>query len=479
MNYRQLAGIAALSSLLAAIPVETAHGESSADEHFEELSAFVRKSMTESAIPGAAIGVLYRGDANSQGFGVTNIEHPLGVQADTLFQVGSITKTMTGTILMQLADQGKLDIDAPVRRYVPEFRVQDAEATEFASVRHLLSHMGGWVGDYFSPTGEGDDALDRVIAQMRDLPQLAPFNTVYSYNNSGYYVAGKVIENITGEPYEAAFEKLMVEQLGLRDTYIRPADVMTKRFAVGHQVSDSGTTTAAPYALFRAAYAAGGAIMSVGDLLKYAAFHMGDGTNAEGERVISPAALSEMQTAQAPKLGADGAIGLTWHIDDVGPVHTMSHGGATVGQIAQLVMVPERDFALAIVTNANTGRRATGEIVDKALELYLNVADEEPEAMPLSPAQLEAYVGVYSRPFADIKVTLEDGELLMQQILKEGFPDKDASPPDPAPPSAVEFFAEDQVRAISGWWSAQFVRKPDGNIGWLRYGRRIHLRQAD
>jgi hypothetical protein len=113
------------------------------------------------------------------------------------------------------------------------------------------------------------------------------------------------------------------------------------------------------------------------------------------------------------------------------------------------------------------------------LELYLDAANEEPEAMALSTRQLEPFLGVYSRPFADIIVSLENGELMMQQILKEGFPDKDTPPPDPAPPSAVEFFAEDQVRATSGRWSAQFVRNPDSDIGWLRYGRRIHSRQDD
>ena len=479
MNTHRIVSISLLSTLLAVSFSVFAEEGSSDEAHFDDLSAFVRKSMTESAVPGVAIGVLHRGETHTRGFGVTNIEHPLGVQADTLFQVGSITKTMTGTILMQLADQGKLDIDAPVRRYVPEFRVSDETATESASVRHLLSHMGGWVGDYFSPTGEGDDALNRIIGEMSDLPQLAPFDTVWSYNNSGYYVAGKVIENITGEPFEVAFDSLMVEELGLKNTYIRPADVMTKRFAVGHNVSDSGTTTAQPYPLYRAAYAAGGAIMSVGDMLNYAAFHMGDGTNAQGERVLSEAALAEMQTIQAPKLGADGSIGLTWHIDDVGPVRTIRHGGGTVGQISQLVMVPEQDFALAVVTNANTGGRATREIVDRALELYLDAKDDKPDAMVVDPEILEAYVGVYSRPFADVVVTLENDELLMQTILKQGFPDNDSTPPEPAPPAAVEFFAEDQVRAVSGGWTAEFVRKPNGSIGWLRLRSRIHPRQTN
>jgi CubicO group peptidase (beta-lactamase class C family) len=338
--------------------------------------------------------------------------------------------------------------------------------------------MGGWEGDHFSPTGEGDDALDRILDEMTDLQQLAPFNTVYSYNNSGFYVAGKVIESITGEPYEAAFESLMIEQLGLENTYIRPADVMTRRFAVGHSVSESGTTTAGPYALYRAAYAAGGAIMSVGDMLKYAAFHMGDGTNADGERVLSEARLKEMRTVQAPKLGADGSIGLTWHIDDVGEVQTFGHGGATVGQIARLVMVPEKDFALAVVTNADRGRQAASAIVDRALEQFLGAKAEDREALALSPEQLEGYVGVYSRPFADIIVTMNGDELFLQEVIKKGFPDKDSPLPEPAPPAAVEFIAEDQVRAVSGPWTAEFVRNPDGSIGWLRRSR-IHARQSD
>ena len=478
MKLRQFTVTTILSSLLCLSLPAFAEEHRSGEEYFADLGAFVRKTMTETAVPGIAVGVLHHGNSYAEGFGVTNIEHPLGVRADTLFQVGSITKTMTGTILMQLADQGKLDIDAPVRRYVPEFRVADKTATESATVRQLLSHMGGWEGDLFSPTGEGDDALDRILGEMADLQQLAPFNTVYSYNNSGFYVAGKIIESITGAPYEAAFESLMIEQLGLENTYIRPADVMTRRFAVGHSVSESGTTTAGPYALYRAAYAAGGAIMSVGDMLKYAAFHMGDGTNANGERVLSEARLKEMRTVQAPKLGADGWIGLTWHIDDVGEVQTVGHGGATVGQIARLVLVPEQKFALAVVTNADSGRQAASAIVDQALEQFLGAKTEHREALALSPAQLGAYVGVYSRPFADIVVTMKGGELFLQQIIKKGFPDNDSPLPEPAPPAAVEFFAEDQVRAVSGPWTAEFVRNPDGSIGWLRRSR-IHARQSD
>ena len=157
----------------------------------------------------------------------------------------------------------------------------------------------------------------------------------------------------------------MVDQLGLESTYIRPEDVMTHRFAVGHNVSDTGTSTAQPYKLNRAAYAAGGAIMSVKDMLGYAAFHLGEGRNAKGERLLSSASLQAMQADEAPRKGTTGTIGITWHIDSAGAVRTLSHGGATVGQIARLTLVPEHDFALAVVTNANTGRGASAGPVTK------------------------------------------------------------------------------------------------------------------
>jgi len=252
---------------------------------------------------------------------------------------------------------------------------------------------------------------------------------------------------------------------------------MTLRFAVGHSVSDAGIATAEPYGLNRAAYAAGGAIMPVGDMLKYAAFHMGDGANEKGEQVMSGAALAAMRAVQAPKLGTDSAIGLTWHLDDVGDVRTVSHGGATVGQIARLVMVPEHDFALAVVTNANTGRQASSRIVEWALDAYLGARDDEPQRLSLSETELAAYVGLYARPYADIVLSLEAGELFMQQRIKQGFPDRDSPLPEPAPPVKIEFFEKDRIRPVSGYWNAEFVRKSDGTIGWLRRGMRIHARQ--
>lgn len=463
--------------LIFAASISSAEDNSEPGELFDALGSFVRKAMTESAVPGIAVGVLYEGNTYTAGFGVTNVDHPLTVTDETLFQIGSITKTMTGTILMRLAEQGLVDLDDSVRNYVPEFRVLDGTATETATIRHLLTHMGGWVGDYFNPTGEGDDALDRMLAEVTELEQLAPIGSVWSYNNSGYYVAGKIIENVTGRTFEDVIEEMVFADLGMTGSYIRPGDVMTRRFAVGHIVSQDGVETAEPWSLYRAAYAAGGTITNVRDMLTYGAFHLGDGESASGEQLMSAESLHDMQRVQAPKVGSDEMMGITWHLSDVDDVRTVSHGGGTYGQISRLILVPERDFVLAVVTNANSGSTAATNITRFALEHYLGIKSVDPEPQKKSAEELAAYAGSYTRPFMDVNVSEKDGHLELEVVIKQSFPDPDTPPPDPGPPAEFGFYETDRLISIDGPTRADFIRKADGSIGWLRLGSRIHVRQ--
>jgi CubicO group peptidase (beta-lactamase class C family) len=171
---------------------------------FETLSETARESLERFGVPGAAIGIEHDGAEAVAGSGVTSLENPLDVDAGTLFQIGSITKTVTGTIAMQLVEQGELDLDAPVRRYLPELRLADEDVAERVTMRHLLTHTGGWFGDHFADPSRGDDALERIMAEVAGLPQLAPLGEIWSYCNSGFYIAGRVLEVLTGKPYESA-----------------------------------------------------------------------------------------------------------------------------------------------------------------------------------------------------------------------------------------------------------------------------------
>ena len=185
------------------------------DVLFAELDEFVVTRMAELKIPGVAIGVIAGDREHAAGFGVTNVDHPLPVDADTLFQIGSTTKTFTGTAIMRLVEQGKLDLEAPVRTYLPDFRVADPEVSEEVRLRHLVTHTAGWYGDDFTETGDGDDALARYVAGMADLPQIAPLGKYFSYNNGAVCLAGRVIEVVTGQTYEAAVAELVLTPLGL------------------------------------------------------------------------------------------------------------------------------------------------------------------------------------------------------------------------------------------------------------------------
>src|SRR5215218_11215946 len=105
--------------------------------------------MEEHGVPGVALGVLFDGEEETAGLGVTSIENPLEVTPDTLFQIGSIAKTYLAVAAMRLVERGELDLDAPVRRYIPDFRLSDEHVAARVTTRHLLTHTGGWVGDVF------------------------------------------------------------------------------------------------------------------------------------------------------------------------------------------------------------------------------------------------------------------------------------------------------------------------------------------
>ncbi len=450
-----------------------------------ELQKQLTAQRAATGTPGIAMGIA---DGDTQiiaADGVTNQNHPLAVTEETLFQIGSITKTMTATVAMRLVDMGKLVLDAPVRAYLPEFQLQDEATAAAVTIRQLFTHTAGWVGDYFEDTGNGDDGLARYVANMALLPQQAPLGALWSYNNAAFSLAGRVIEAVTGQPYERAMQELLFDPLGMTMTFFSAGDVMTHRFAVGHTVvkqeDDSLTTTVAtPWPLARSANPAGGVISTIPDMLRYARFHLANGKNASGEQLLPAARIAEMQQIQAEAGAMASYVGISWLLSEVAGVRTVGHGGATTGQIAQLTLVPERDFALVILTNANRGREVTRDLGEWGLAHALGLNAEKPTIQPTTVAERQAYVGYYSAQLSDVEVSHDEENLILQVIPKGGFPDK-SSPAGPQPPVApAGFVAADRIIVTGGPSTgsrAEFIRNADGTIGWLRLGGRIHARR--
>jgi CubicO group peptidase (beta-lactamase class C family) len=430
----------------------------------------VRRLMDEFTVPGVAVGVLREDEEDVAGFGVTSVENPLAVDGDTLFQIGSITKTFTATAAMRLVEEGRLDLDEPVRRYLPELRLADEKAAAGVATRHLLSHTGGWVGDYFDPIGPGEDALAQMVARLDRLEQLTPLGEVWSYNNAGFYIAGRVVEVVTGKPFEAALKELVLDPLELDRCFFFAEDVMTHRFAVGH---DRGGHVARPWAIGRPSAAVGGVISSVRQLLRYARLQFGESD------LLSRASLAEMRTAQADVPGAQGAdaVGLGWYLFDLDGRSFLTHGGATNGQQARLVVAPEERFAFAVLTNHDDGGALGSDLLDAVLESAFGIEPVVPEHLERTRDELVEYVGTYEAPLTRLKLSVDAGSLVLEIVPRGGFPAPD-SPPSPAPPpTLLAFDGPDAVIALdppARGARGDFIRSPDGEIAWFRFGGRLH-----
>ncbi len=425
--------------------------------------------MEETKTPGVAVGLLHDGEEHVAGFGVTSTENPLDVTPETLFQIGSITKTFTGTAAMRLVERGELDLDAPVRTYLPELKLSDEDVAARVTTRHLLTHTGGWIGDYFDDYGAGDDALARMCGSLAMLPQLTPLGEVWSYNNAGFYLAGRVIEVITAKPYEAALGELVLEPLGLEHTFFFQDDVMTRRFAVGHLRNEDGPPTVArPWGIGRAHHAAGGIAASVGDLLRYARFHMGD-----GEGVLQRATLDEMQRTQFESGSIFEFVGLTWSISERTGARIVGHGGGTNGQQSLFFFAPEHKLAFAVFTNHQRGTEVAFAARGRALEA-IGAREPERESIDLDVGE---YLGRYESALIEAELRRDDGTLVLAIAPKGGFPKKDSPPPPAPPPEPVAFYAPNRLFATGATpGEAEFLRGDDGAIEWFRVGGRVMAR---
>ena len=369
----------------------------------DELQDVVGALAEELHVPGVAVGVLHDGREAHAFHGVTSIENPLPVDERTLFLCGSTTKTFTATAIVRLVGQGLVDLDAPARTYVPELRVEDEEAAASVTVLQLLNHTSGWDGDFFRNTGDGDDALARYVEAMSGLTQVTPPGAAVSYNNAAFGVAGRLVEKVTGSPYETALRELLLGPLDLQDTLFFSRDLVTRRFAVDHQRLQDGGTNLLPFGFPRATNPVGGLATTTRDLIAWARFHLGD-----GDSLLTPELARRMHepTVEAPGWAQGDAVGISWLLSDVAGLRVVGHGGATLGQLSLFKIVPERGFALVSCTNCSPVGAAFNErIMQWAWKTLLDAPIPEPETSARTADEVEPYCGRYETVANLIDVT--------------------------------------------------------------------------
>ena len=446
-----------------------------------QLGDYVGSTAEDLGVPGVGVGILCDGRQEYASHGVTNIENPLSVTSETMFQIGSITKTYTATAVAVLAERRLLDLDAPVRLYVPELRLADESTAARVTVRQLLTHTAGWEGDVERDTGEGDDALQAYVSGMTELPQIAPLGARASYSNSAFNLAGRVIERVTGTPYETAIDELLLTPAGLESSYFRADEVMTHRFAAGHEIGDDGVPSVVrPWRSPRNINAAGGLTSTVPDQLRWAQIHLESGAG-----VLPAKAIESMREPNVTLRGSalGDAIGLSWFLRDVGGTRLVGHGGTTTGQYSELLMVPARGFAVVSVTNCGpNGLQFNRRLLRWVLETYLGIVEPPLETEHLSERELQPFAGTYETGATSLTIRVDDAGLTAEFELK---PETRAEIGDSAPvypPFSLEMLRDRTGEYVIDGGPADGVRgyfdlDDRGHAVAVDFSGRLHVRR--
>ncbi|MGW4101833.1 serine hydrolase domain-containing protein [Streptomyces sp. NPDC004976] len=385
--------------------------------------------LDQYGVPGAAVAVDLGGEVVDQGAGVLNLSTGVEVNADALFQIGSITKVWTATLVMQLADEGLVELDEPVRVRLPEFRVADESASAEVTVRQLLNHTAGFEGDIFTDTGRNDDCVEKFVATLVDVPQLFSPGELFSYNNAGYCVLGRLVEVVRAKPFAVCLRDHLFTPLGLTHTAHGPEEAIMRRTAVGHvRPSPEKALVPAPVWALAPSNAPAGSMLAMRprDLLAFARMHLDGGTAADGTVVLRDTTSKAMREREVelPRLGVMGdAWGLGWEIFDGAGTPLIGHDGTTIGQASFLRMVPEHDLAVTLLTNGGDSLGLYREVVGHVLRELVGGDLPPIPVPPADPRPVDAgrYTGTYSSRLFDNTVTQDDARRIWVRCVPKGL----------------------------------------------------------
>lgn len=458
--------------------------DKTAEALFRALDERIEAAMKRYNVPGVSVGIYWQGREHLRGYGVTNVDHPLPVDADTMFRIGSTTKTFTATAMMRLVEQGKVDLAAPARTYLPDLTLADEAVARNVTVRTLLNHSAGWLGDCYRPYGRGDDALARYIADMKKLPQQTPLGQVLAYNNAAIVAAGRVIEVVSGKPYETALQELVLDPLGLKHSGFFADRLIGENIAASHDVEkEKAVTMIGAFEFPRSIDSTGGLISSAREQLAYMRFHLGDGKGADGKPVLTPQSLRAMRSNPGPggtiTMELDGVCVGFWQRRTAEGVPVYQHGGSWAGQISDFFFVPDRQFAMTVLTNSTNGGKILYELGRSgwALTQFCGLSNPpaEPKAQPAG--RLAQYEGRYKAGV----IPPDGSDRIVDQVIELKAADGKLQVNGDSDNTSFAFYRDEYVLATTSAGQTQrsdFLRGPDGRVAWLRDGGRLWARQA-
>jgi CubicO group peptidase (beta-lactamase class C family) len=294
---------------------------------------------------------------------------------------------------------------------------------------------------------------------------------VWAYSNAGFSLAGRVIEVVTGQTFERAVRELVLEPLGMRRSFFStagPGEAVGqgggRGIAIGHTVNNGRAEVVRGWVLPRVLNPAGGLVCPGRDLLRYARLHLGDGSVAGGERLLSPESMALMRTPRVGGALHNGClasfadeVGLSWFSRATEHGRLLVHGGWTSLSL-RLTLVPAQGFGILVLTNADMGAQLHAEVTKQELHDYAGINGLDAVPLPAPPTDPAPYAGTYR--FAapddeDIEVRVSGDRLTLSER------------------GDAAFYAPDHIVALEGLWRherGQFLRSPDGQVTYLRLG---------
>ncbi len=399
---------AALLVVAAAVPLAAQTQSAGADSGalYEEVlrSAYPVDQPGATALVARGAEIEYLGAA-----GMASLELGVPLAPDMVFEIGSITKQFTAAAIMMLAEEGKLSIDDPITRHLPDYPAYGDGIT----IEHLLTHTSGIfsytnIDEYMMSEIRKDIPVAELIDVFKDLPvEFAPGER-WKYSNSGYVLLGAIIESASGLSYEEFLRTRIFEPLGLKHTSYGSHSRIIPNRAAGYTRLE-GEYINAPFLSMTQPYSAGALMSTVEDLHVWnrALF---------GGRVVSGESLQRMTTPYVLSGGDTTAYGYGLGVREVRDRHAIGHGGGIFGYVTDAVYVPEEDVFVAVFSN-NTGIDVgPGFVATKLAAIALGDPYPEWTEVPVSQDVLQRYVGVYEiEPNVQRVVTVEDGALFTQR----------------------------------------------------------------
>lgn len=373
-----------------------------------ELSERLETAARAHGVPGVAVAVWHDGRLREAATGVLNTATGVETTTGSVFQIGSATKPWTAALVMQLAEEGRVDLDRPVADYLPEFAFP-------ATVRQLLTHTGGFDGDVFEDTGRGDDCLDAYVAHLKGAGRVHEPGELFSYCNAGYCVLGALVARLRGTTWEQAMRERLIGPLGITQAALFAEEAVLLRASAGHIGPDADVFPR--WQMPRSNGPAGSTFcLAPRELVRFGRMFL-----AGGEGVLSPESAEAMRTPQVEVPGVAGLLAGAWGLGfEIFEWGAYGHDGGTPGQSTFWRIVPGADLVIAMVGN---GGAFLGLIEDVAYPVIREAGVDVPgfPVPPERPGRVDAapYEGRYEGPALTLEVAAADGGLAVTTIPGE------------------------------------------------------------